>query len=256
MENSTSPNLPKKEPLSLPSATVVDFTDPAASARFISGIASAFIDTRLSIAFIAEIDDTPPPYPSPLIDHARMSRHLTPGITNAAQDNAILLEAGGFSALAVWETTTYSGQPFTNQVLIDIGPIRGFWRKRVNELKAQYLGTKVDEQGTKVLNPHYHLGFLVRNPEVPHVPGAISAVVKPMLREAVKEGVPVWLEATYEHAVDVYLSFGFRVVEVVMVGQGKRNRLGWPEDGGSGVKAWMMIYDGHLRGDAETKMDL
>lgn len=240
----------------LPIANRVDLTDPTTSHRFQSGIASAFIDSRLSIAFISEIDSTPPPYPSPSIDRARMLHHLGPGVTGAAEGNAVLLEAGDFSALAVWETPSFTGQPFASQHSPNIGPIRGSWRRIVREAKIKYLGTRINEQGEEVLNPHYHLDFLVRNPEVPRVPGAISAVIKPMLQEAVKEGVPAYLQATYEHAVEVYESYGFRVVEVVTVGEGKRSASGWPEEGGPGVKGWMMLFDGHLRdGGVNTSTD-
>lgn len=231
-------------------ASIVDYTDSAAFNRVLSGIASAFTSARLSIAFMTEIDGTPPPYPSPSIDQARVLRHLSPGITNTASHNAIILEAGDFSAIAIWETTTYTGEPFTAQ-LQDVGPLRGDWRRKVNDLKTLHLGTKIDKEGNKVLNPHYHLGFLVRNPEVPYVPDAISAVIKPMLQQAIREGVPVWLEATYEHAVEVYEHYGFRIVEVVTIGKGSRNELGWPENGGRGTKAWTMILDGHLSGSAD-----
>lgn len=251
MGNPLNQALLQEGPLSPPIAKRVTFTDPATATRFLSGIASGFVDTYLTRAFITEMDDTPSPYPSPLVDQARVYKHFAPFITSAVENNAILLEAGNFSALAVWETTTFTGKPITSQEMSSVGPIRRAWRTAVPAIKEKYLGTRIDEEGNKVLKPHYHLGFLARNPEVPGVPGAISAVVKPMLQEAVKEGVPVWLEATYEHAVAVYTNYGFRVVEIVTVGQGSRDSLGWPEEGGSGVKGWMMIYDGHLRSGTE-----
>lgn len=101
---------------------------------------------------------------------------------------------------------------------------------------------------TQEIKPFYHLGFLVRNPTVQTVPGAISAVMRPWLKRAEDEGVPVWLEATYEHAVEVYQHYGFRLVEIVRIGVGSRSEEGWPEEGGKGTCGYCMIYDGHLRG--------
>lgn len=250
MTQPTTASIPSNTQLSLPKANTIDHTNPDSITRFLSGIASAFTSTTLTRAFLTETDNTPPPYPSPLLNKARILRHFSPGITSAARDNAILLEAGDYSALAVWETTKYTGVPFAHQ-LQTVGKIRGEWRDRVHELKVKYLGTRRNENGEEILNPHYHLGFLVRNPEVPPVTGAISAVTRPMLEEAVREGVPVWLEATYEHAVAIYEHYGFRTVEVVTVGAGSRNTEGWPEEGGSGTKGWAMIFDAHLRGEVD-----
>lgn len=214
----------------------------------IDGIAAAFHETRLSRAFITEIDNTPPPYPSPALDVARIRQHLAKGITDGAHSGAELVQAGNFSALAVWETTSYKGVPFTD-TLRNVGPVREEWRTKVRRSKEQYLGLETKTDGSQDLKPHYHLGFLVRNPDVENVPGAISAVVKPWLMRAEEEGVPAWLEATYSHAVDIYKHFGFRVVEVVTIGKGARSVEGWPASGheAAGVDAWIMIYDKHLR---------
>ncbi len=105
-----------------------------------------------------------------------------------------------------------------------------------------------------VPGPHYHLSFLARNPDHPaKTPGAISAVVLPFLDRAREEGVPVWLEATYPHAVSVYEHYGFRICEEVSVGKGKVNLEGWPEEGGEGVTAWGMVWDGHLRRNGDVQ---
>ncbi|KAK5071868.1 hypothetical protein LTR64_004353 [Lithohypha guttulata] len=225
----------------------IDLNDEPSLTRFLNGIAAAFTNTHLSRAFITEIDNTPPPYPSPTINTSRLRRHLSPGITDGARSGAELVEAENFSALAVWETTTYRGVPFS-ETMRDVGPIREEWRRKIRELKERYIGMKrKEEDGTEGFKPFYHLGFLCRNPEEVNVQGAISAVVRPWLRRAEEEGVPVWLEATYERAVEVYEHFGFRLVEVVTVGEGARNAEGWPEEGGAGVNGYAMIYDAHLR---------
>ncbi|KAK5086153.1 hypothetical protein LTR70_010388 [Exophiala xenobiotica] len=216
--------------------------------RFLDGIAASFSNTMLSRAFITEIDNTPPPYPSPSINGPRIRRHLTPGITDGAHSGAELVEAGDFSALALWETTSYRGVPFTDS-LRNVGPIRGEWRTKVRQCKEKYIGLETKGDGKEDFKPFYHLGFLARNPDQKAVPGAISAVVKPWLKRAEEEGVPVWLEATYEHAVDVYKNWGFRLVETIRIGEGSRSAEGWPEEGGEGVCGYAMIYDAHLKED-------
>lgn len=227
-------------------ANRIDAQNEAAMARVLDGVAAAFANTMLSRAFITEIDNTPPPYPAASFNIPRIRRHITPGITQAAESGAEVVEAGDFSAIAVWETTSYKGKPFS-EMLKNVGPIRAEWRTKIRDLKEKYIGMVKKEDGSEDFKPFYHLGFLVRNPEVPFVPGAISAVVIPWLKQAEEEGVPVWLEATYSHAVDVYKHFGFRLVEIVTVGKGSRNAEGWPEEGGEGVNAFAMIYDEHLR---------
>lgn len=224
----------------------IDPNDKTSLDRFLDGIAAGFSNAAMSRCFITEVDNTPPPYPSPAFNIPRIRKHVTQGITNSAYDGAELVEAGNFSALAVWETTAYKGQPFT-ETMRNAGPIREEWRIKVKDLKERYIGLETKEDGSQGLKPFYHLGFLVRNPNEPSVPGAISAVMRPWLQRAENEGVPVWLEATYLHAVDVYKHFGFRLVEQVRLGVGCRDADGWPEEGGVGIRGYIMIYDSHLK---------
>ena len=231
---------------STPKVSYIPKNDQAALDKFLDGMATAFSSTPLSRAFITEIDDTPPPYSASTVTPARIREHIAPGITDGFRDGAELVEAGDYSALAVWETTEYRGKPFTEQAT-NVGLVREHWRRTVSELKSKYIGKEVKEDGSEDYKPFYHLGFIVRNPTVPNVPGSISAVMRPWLKRAEEEGVPVWLEATYEHAVDVYKHFGFRLVETVTVGEGCRSSEGFPEEGGPGVFAYAMIYDKHLK---------
>ncbi len=236
---------PESTPLK---ANHIDANDEISMNRFLDGMAAGFGNTMLSRAFITEIDSTPPPYPSPSFNVPRIRRHITPGITDGAHSGAELVEAGDFSALAVWETTSYRGIPFTD-TMRNVGPIREEWRNKVRQSKEKYIGLETREDGTEDFKPFYHLGFLARNPNQQSVQGAISAVVKPWLKRAEEEGVPVWLEATYEHAVDVYEHFGFRLVEVIRIGKGSGSAAGWPEEGGEGVCGYAMIYDRHMKKD-------
>jgi hypothetical protein len=73
--------------------------------------------------------------------------------------------------------------------------------------------------------------------------GIIRALVDPYLILARSEGVPVWLEATNEHARDVYMHLGFRTVEVIKVSEGTANSKGHPEKNGDGIPLYGMIYE-------------
>lgn len=225
----------------------IDPNDEPSLNRFLDGMAAGFANAALSRAFITEIDNTPPPYPSPAFNVPRVRRHIAQGITDSAHHGAELVEAGDFSALAVWETTSYRGVPFSERMR-NIGPVREEWRTKVQAMKEKYIGTSTSAAGVQELKPFYHLGFLARNPlQENSVKGAISAVIRPWLERAEKEGVPIWLEATYDHAVDVYKHYGFRLVETLKIAVGSRNAVGWPEEGGEGVCGYCMIYDRHLR---------
>jgi hypothetical protein len=71
--------------------------------------------------------------------------------------------------------------------------------------------------------------------------GAVRALVSPFLDRARAEKVPVWLEATNEHAKDVYAHLGFMVVEEFRIGKGVVNSEGWVQENGEGVLIYAMI---------------
>lgn len=71
---------------------------------------------------------------------------------------------------------------------------------------------------------------------------SIGAVIKPMLAMAKERGWLACLEATNEHARDVYKHFGFEVIEEVHVGKGEVDSRGHRVEGGEGVSMWAMVY--------------
>jgi hypothetical protein len=202
------------------------------------------IPNPLTVAFITEMDATPPPYPHPSISVERITSHFYIGISQAFKDGAMLICSPSIekaSALAVWEPAGFKGTPF-DQVRRNPGPILTEWKAHTQRMRDTYVGER----------PFYHLGFLGRNPDpnVAVVSGAVSAVMVPFLARAREEGVCCWLEATSERAVGMYEHYGFRVCEVVRLGAGRVDCRGWPCQGkeATGEKAWGMIFDGHLAG--------
>ncbi|ETI22858.1 hypothetical protein G647_06935 [Cladophialophora carrionii CBS 160.54] len=254
--------------LATPAHTKVSPESQDEMSQFVSIITAAFSDTALTTAFIADIDSTPPPYPSPLIDPARRRRHFSQGILDSAAAGAELVQAGNWSAIALWEPPSFQGKTFIDSKARPPA-LLSEWRGRVKQAKAKYLAkpsprtpSSTDEDSNSdsnsnasqpdpdsvQLRPFYHLSFLARNPSVGRVPGSINAVITPFLERAKAENVPAWLEATSLQAVNVYLHFGFRIVETITVGAGKVDAAGWPAEDGEGVTAWAMIFDEHLTG--------
>ena len=199
--------------------------------RFIDIISSAFATTPLTTAFIVEIDSAPPPYPSPLLSSARRRRHFAQGINDASEHGAELVQAGDWSAVALWEPPGFEGKVFTD--VGRSGPLRDEWKCKLKVCKERHL----------LGRPFYHLAFLARNSEKETVQRAIRAVSEPYLERARKEGVRMWLEATNPKAVALYERFGFKIVETITLGVGTMNGMGWPEEGGEGLTGYCMIYE-------------
>lgn len=235
---------------------------PAAVSRITSAIASAFTKTPISLALWAEKYELSPPYPKCLSREA-LEPHFRPQVEEAAQSGAVCVEAGNYSAVAIWTVPNSSPHraPTSSTTAASIAPekerplLQEFVMK-VDAAKRRFLtsGSEADQAASNsstarssseppVMKPYYELKFLARNPEVPRVEGAISAVVRPFLERARNEGVPVWLEAADPAAVTVYEHFGFRVVERITTGVGKVSGDGWPQDGGEGASVWGMLFN-------------
>lgn len=211
--------------------SAIRVTDDEGVDKVIGIIATAFHSTALANSFICEIDNTPPPYPPAAIDTARRLRHFAPGILDGAKSGSEVVQAGDYSAIAIWEPPNFQGTPFSD--LGYCGPIRAGWRDAVKASKERHLGDQ----------PFWHLAFIARNPDVPLVTGAISAVVRPFLQRAKESGAAVWLEAVDRRGVAIYEHFGFRLVEEITLGKGQVNSAGWPEDNGEGVSGYAMMID-------------
>jgi hypothetical protein len=239
--------------------TKIDPADDISIAKCTEIIAESFLATPLCVAIIADVDQLLPSTPHDVIDVKRSTLHFADKIQRLARDGAVMVQSGDWSAVAIWEPPNFRmvGEPANrNCALIEE------WKELVKIIEAEHLGVQSTENGTSEVdqsnnesskseepksNPHWHLGFLARNPSVPTVPGAISALLRPFLDRAVADGVPAWLEATTPRAVSIYEHFGFRVVEKVTLGTGRFCEDGWPEIGGPGVNAWVMIFDQHLK---------
>jgi hypothetical protein len=82
--------------------------------------------------------------------------------------------------------------------------------------------------------------------------------MQPFLDRAHEENVPCWLEATSQHAVDVYSHFGWKLAGEVRIGDGKVGPRGWVrtadgEEELSGIRIWGMIIDPDVQGGGNGK---
>ncbi|KAM3072583.1 hypothetical protein ACMFMG_009376 [Clarireedia jacksonii] len=161
-----------------------------------------------------------------------------------------LVEAGDTSAVALWELPSGGASALQGShgpEDINVAAVKKEWKEVVQRAKKQHIGL---ETKSSQIRQHYVLDFLGRNPHVPKVPGAISAVVAPFLNRAKQDQHSVWLEATSPNVVPLYEHFGFKIVEEITVGAGRFDEDGQTKDGGSGVKAWLMLIDNHGAGAA------
>ena len=71
----------------------------------------------------------------------------------------------------------------------------------------------------------------------------VRGLFEPFLKQAQEAGLPAWLEATNEHARDVYAHFGFKVVEEVVIGAGSVGQNGDLIPGGEGIVIYGMIAE-------------
>ncbi|KAH7045954.1 hypothetical protein B0J12DRAFT_146438 [Macrophomina phaseolina] len=222
---------------------------PATPTRTTAAIASAFTTTPISLALYAERHDLAPPYPTALPSSA-LTPYFLPQIADAVHSGAELVEAGDYSAVAAWGIPTPclsppppppQGQEEQQSPPPRQLPLLNEYLTQVSAAKRRHL------PDPQCHPPHYDLKFLARNPSVPRVAGAVSAVVRPYLVRARGEGRSVWLEATSPAAVGVYEHWGFRVVEEMVIGRGKVGADGWPvreggEGQGQGLRVWGMVF--------------
>lgn len=166
------------------------------------------------------------------ISNDKTREEHTTELINRVQDfvdiGADVVQAGDFTAVAMWvgphlEYPAPTGEP----------------SERGKELKEKM---KVAVEKHLKDKPHWNLGFLGKDPDK-SVKGAVSAVVKPFLEKAKSDGVPAMLLGVDDHARDVYLHYGFKVVETLEVGVGVVNKEGVEDVNGEGLKAYLMIYN-------------
>lgn len=139
-------------------------------------------------------------------------------------------ESEDHQAIAIW-LEPFSSVPPTSNGAPD--PFVAELKEKVAAVTPDYLKT----------GNYWYLFYLARNRNAT-TKGVVTAVVKPYLERALAEGRPAVLEAANEHARDVYLHWGFKVISEVVVGKGKVNVEGYPDENGEGITLWFMVFNG------------
>lgn len=244
--------------------------------RFITLLAKSFNAIPLTKAFVSEIDGVEAGSKPSSLSSERLHKHFSLGIPAAAKANILLLHDEAFTAAALIEPPDFCGVP-PSQARRNPGPILTEWRALARQLKAKHLAlpdtgprswdtpaapsqssggpsedpypSDFNKDASVEIRPFYHIALATKDPSLDAAKqdAALKALLDPILEKAKNEGVPVWAEASLAEKRKEYESLGFRVAEEVVVGKGKASEEGWPTKGGSGVRCWGLIYDGHLQ---------
>ncbi|EXJ80278.1 hypothetical protein A1O1_08420 [Capronia coronata CBS 617.96] len=193
--------------------------------KFTSVIAAAFADDALN-RYIFLGRESRPGHPKLSQPELRLQYWL-PHIRSRLEGGGILLQTHDWAAVALWLPPGVQ-KPQPSDTPIPEGAVE--YREKFGQIKKKYLGDRL----------YWYLNLIGRAPGRTEK-GAIRNLVEPFLRKAKDQNLPVWLEATNEHARDVYIHLGFRVVEEVRIGVGVVNAEGWAEPGGEGVLNWGMV---------------
>lgn len=143
------------------------------------------------------------------------------------EQGGFIMEAGDFAACASWqppgshtppgETLTF-GNSDTPAVSSEENESNQFFREQI---------------WSKYGQEFWRLLLIARDPNKPSVPGAVRALIQPIIERAAADGKPIYLATSSEHAKDMYLHFGWQVLTMEV----KNGHPGWsmilypPSDG-------------------------
>ena len=185
-------------------------------------------------------DSAPIPISSITAEHQRPANTLR--FDRKLAQNAFIVEAGDFAAVACWEppeSSVYEAAEIWGDM--DVGRVIPHSDRR--PIFMDFLRQIAEAKRTTFpRNQRYwHLSLMARDPERKDK-GAVRAIIEPYVAQARREGMPVWLEAGNERARDVYTWVGgFRVIGKILSGVGKFESNGTRKVGGEGVATWLMI---------------
>jgi len=88
----------------------------------------------------------------------------------------------------------------------------------------------------------YYYVFFLGTHEDGRGKGFCSAIVKHFQEMAAKDQLPIWMEATTEYSMKLYLKLGFHVVQEIIIGKGKAAADGTKLVDGAGIPFWGMVW--------------
>ncbi|KAL4973829.1 hypothetical protein BDW66DRAFT_168303 [Aspergillus desertorum] len=197
---------------------------PEYAERVADVIAAAFASSHFTAYVLRNPEST---WASDSIPESIIGPHFRKSITSRAETGAILVEAGGFAAVAVWfpPGLSISTAGATDPRMLE-------FREKFARVKEEHLHGR----------DHWYLNLIGRHPGRTE-PGVVRALIAPYLEEARRQGVPVWLEAISEHGRRVYEHFGFRTVAELRLGVGRTNSRGELDVNGGGMLVYGMMAE-------------
>ncbi|KIW96690.1 uncharacterized protein Z519_02081 [Cladophialophora bantiana CBS 173.52] len=193
--------------------------------KFAHVIAAAFSNDALNRYLFLGRESQPDHPKLEHFDH-RVQYWLT-HIKSRFEGGGILIQTYDWAGVALWLP------PGVEKPVNSAGPISegaAEYRQKFDALKKKYLGDRT----------YWYLNLIARAPTRLEK-GAIRNLVDPFLKKAPEQDIPVWLEATNQHAREVYSHLGFRTVEEVRIGEGIVNADGWAQPNGEGVLTYGMV---------------
>ena len=128
-----------------------------------------------------------------------------------AGSDAFIAEAGDFSACASWWPPGCHHPPKETAYFDDLEReghvVRAGFDRQIEKIRIEEIWSKYGQE-------YWYLGLLGRDPRKPAVPGAVRAVLQPVIEKATEQGKPIWLTTTNKDTRDMYLHFGWVVVGV------------------------------------------
>ncbi|KAL9620734.1 MAG: hypothetical protein Q9160_004747 [Pyrenula sp. 1 TL-2023] len=208
--------------------------------KLIAIVAYGFSASAITLRAIVETDAAQSkPTTRSSISRRRLEEHFAPSCYALTRDGAIIAEAGNFAAAALWEPPGFVlKNPPTNPDGSRAGPVGRTideFRAIASNIKRKCLGDEAMDEAR-----YWHLSRIARA-EDRNEKGVVSAIIKPFLEKAKQDGVPVWLESVAENAKNMYLHFGFEVVDEIIIGVGRLDAKGDENQSGEGILSWAMV---------------
>ncbi|KIX95940.1 uncharacterized protein Z520_08195 [Fonsecaea multimorphosa CBS 102226] len=167
-------------------------------------------------------------------DHPKLAhfdnrvQYWLPHIRSRFENGGILIQTFDYAGVALWLPPGVE-KPVTSSAATSEGAAE--YRRKFDALKKKYMGERT----------YWYLNLIARSPARLEKAGAVRNLVDPFLKKAREQNVPVWLEATNQHAREVYTHLGFKTVEYVRIGEGIVNAEGWAQPDGEGVLTYGMV---------------
>lgn len=157
-------------------------------------------------------------------------------IRDHSQQGAKILESENFNAVVIWYPPGVESAPNT-RILES-----GLPKETIDEVYELYNESAQFKERYFSKN-YWYLNTLARNMKEKSKKGAISALIYPTLEVAKRDRSPVYVEAITSHAKDIYIHYGFKVKETIVIGKGKVDAQGNDKENGEGILVYFMVID-------------